>query len=77
MFLSSVVRSQASSMGGGNLQKSMMARERKAKKAGRKGAGGGGAAGIAARTATRNIVCQICRVRTGRSGGRPPAGDGR
>ena len=38
-------------MGGGNLQKSQMARARKQAKAEKEGQGGGGAAGIAARSA--------------------------
>ena len=42
-------------MGGGNLQKSQMARERNQAKMGKEGAGGGGTEGMAKRHATADV----------------------
>ena len=48
-------RDSAATMGGGNLQKSQMARERNQAKMGKEGAGGGGTEGMAKRHATADV----------------------
>ena len=50
-------------MGGGNLQKSQMARERKAKHAAAEGQGGGGAAGMAKRSADAGVFAAAAAER--------------
>lgn len=48
-------------MGGGNANKTMMARQKKMEKAAADKAGGGGAAGAAARKTDLSLVCSQCK----------------
>eukprot|EP00405_Crypthecodinium_cohnii_P002999 CAMPEP_0194765568 /NCGR_PEP_ID=MMETSP0323_2-20130528/26926_1 /TAXON_ID=2866 ORGANISM="Crypthecodinium cohnii, Strain Seligo" /NCGR_SAMPLE_ID=MMETSP0323_2 /ASSEMBLY_ACC=CAM_ASM_000346 /LENGTH=81 /DNA_ID=CAMNT_0039695359 /DNA_START=82 /DNA_END=327 /DNA_ORIENTATION=- len=47
-------------MGGGNAQKTAMARAKNAAKAKAEAAGGGGAKGMASRTAAMDLKCTVC-----------------
>mmetsp|Transcript_18876 Transcript_18876/g.47355 ORF Transcript_18876/g.47355 Transcript_18876/m.47355 type:complete len:83 (-) Transcript_18876:176-424(-) len=47
-------------MGGGNAQKTAMARAKNAAKAAKEAAGGGGASGKASRQAAMDLKCSVC-----------------
>ena len=61
-------------MGGGNLQKSQMARERNQAKMGKEGAGGGGTDGMAKRHATADVFVNAQAERAAADADPPSSG---